>query len=206
MLRARHTTMFVFFVAALSPPAHAEDLIVRTYNTYNVAPGMLETAARVVGSVLAAAGITETWRSCRITARPDAAADACDDRVAPNEVIVRIVSGPAVADATMALGYAYVDVDHHSGTLATVFADRVAALAATLTVDAGTLLGRAMVHEIGHLLLGNQLHAAAGLMRGVWSRDALLADVADDWRFSPGQAADLKAAAEARRPRVVLKR
>ena len=63
-----------------------------------------------------------------------------------------------------------------------------------------------MVHEIGHLLLGNQLHAAAGLMRGVWSRDALLADVADDWRFSPGQAADLKAAAEARRPRVVLKR
>jgi hypothetical protein len=63
-------------------------------------------------------------------------------------------------------------------------------LAAALRVDEGTLLGRAMTHEIGHLLLGTLDHSEGGLMRRHWSergRDA-------DWLFSAIQAEEIRTA------------
>jgi hypothetical protein len=35
--------------------------------------------------------------------------------------------------------------------------------------DAGQILGNAIAHEIGHLLLNNQSHSASGIMRGDWN-------------------------------------
>src|ERR1700737_1212614 len=53
-----------------------------------------------------------------------------------------------------------------------VFYDRVEALAtkhiAETHADAAQILGHAIAHEIGHLLLNVQTHSAAGIMRGVW--------------------------------------
>ena len=64
---------------------------------------------------------------------------------------------------------AVVDVDAGVGSLATVYADRVRVMAQRAGVDNAELLGRAMAHEVGHLLLGTNGHAAHGLMRASWS-------------------------------------
>jgi hypothetical protein len=54
-----------------------------------------------------------------------------------------------------------------------VFYDRVEALAAKLGAEthanAAQILGHAIAHEIGHVLLSVQTHSAAGIMRGVWN-------------------------------------
>jgi hypothetical protein len=68
--------------------------------------------------------------------------------------------------------------------LATIFLDRVEALSAKAGADSGQLLGRAMAHEIGHLLLGTTHHADRGLMRGVWSTIDLQKDQPLDWMLS----------------------
>jgi hypothetical protein len=114
--------------------------------------------------------------------------------VNPSEVIVRIVRAPRAITDVEVLGYSHVDAYLRQGTLATVFADRVRALAAALRIDTGALLGRAITHEIGHLLLGSLDHSPEGLMRGHWSKDGR----AEEWFFSAAQAAQIRAALASR--------
>jgi hypothetical protein len=94
-----------------------------------------------------------------------------------------------------AFGLTYVDRETNRGWLATVFADRIGQASTRAGVDVGTLLGRVMAHEIGHLLLGTGYHGAAGLMRADWP-DAFLTRTGDDWRFSPREAVRMHEAVE----------
>jgi len=66
-------------------------------------------------------------------------------------------------------------------------------------MDEGELLGRAMAHEVGHLLLGTREHAAAGLMRGKWTSRELKTNRGADWQLSRGEAASLRQAIGRRR-------
>lgn len=54
-----------------------------------------------------------------------------------------------------------------------VFYNRVEAVAtkhaADTHADAAQILGHVIAHEIGHLMLNDQTHSAAGIMRGVWN-------------------------------------
>jgi hypothetical protein len=63
------------------------------------------------------------------------------------------------------LGAAVIDVGY-----ASLFATEVGKQAGQFGVTPATLMGYAMAHEIGHLLLGEK-HAASGLMRAVWSKE-----------------------------------
>jgi hypothetical protein len=121
--------------------------------------------------------------------------DPCAESLAANELIVRIVGGLPAKAFTDALGYSYVDPFSGTGALATVLADRIGRLADSLAIDAGTILGRAMAHEIGHLLLGSQAHSPLGVMRSFWLRQTFFEPGVDDWRFTPQQVTAMRAAA-----------
>jgi len=45
-------------------------------------------------------------------------------------------------------------------------------------IDPGALLGRALAHEVGHLLLRSPGHSPGGLMRAVWTDEELAAAAA----------------------------
>jgi hypothetical protein len=145
-------------------------LAVRVYDNTGLPPGDRAVALAVAQAILRNAGIAVTW---------------CNDAPVPAsaEVIVRIVAGPAGALPGQ-LGFSLIDVERRAGTLATVYADRVAELAALSRADPGRLLGRAITHEIGHLLLGTTHHADRGLMRGVWTSDELQRERPQDWSLS----------------------
>jgi predicted Zn-dependent protease len=68
--------------------------------------------------------------------------------------------------------------------MATVFHDQVEAVARRTGVARSELLGRALAHEIGHLLLGVRGHSRTGLMRAVWTDDELTRDRPEDWMFT----------------------
>jgi hypothetical protein len=55
-------------------------------------------------------------------------------------------------------------------------------------VGPGILLGRAIAHEVGHLLLGSGYHSERGVMRAEWP-DQMLSGTATDWGFSTREAA-----------------
>jgi hypothetical protein len=150
-------------------------LVVHVYDTTGVSASKLELARADLAQSLSAIGIEPIWRPCHAT--------GCIGRPKPHEVSVRIVKSGPVAERD-SLGYSSIDLEQQAGTLATVYADRVNALAAQVGIDGGVLLGRAIAHEIGHLLLGTATHGRQGLMRALWRMDELQRDRPIDWAFS----------------------
>ena len=123
--------------------------------------------------------------------------------LAADELALRLVRLPPLQGQPdhVALGYSLVDMRLGAGSLATIYVDRVAALAGAWHLDVRTLLGRAVAHEIGHLLLGTANHARVGLMRAVWSQDALRREQPGDWVFTPRDAQTMRDAVRARNAR-----
>src|SRR5262249_1266981 len=152
-------------------------------------------------NILRDAGVDIAWMHCndRVTARTHALSDECSTPPSRDEVIVRVVSAPWSSHATSrlagdSLGDPYVDTQAASGSLAAVYVDRVATLSRASGIDAGTLLGRVIAHEIGHLLLGTTTHRPSGLMRAEWSTTLLQRRIANDWRFSTLDAGSMREA------------
>ena len=150
-------------------------------------------ARQLAGEILGAVGLSVSWRHC---GRPgseqqrEPIADACQHAPSANEVMLHLV--PATdgnADLHRhSLGFSLIDPQTATGKVAKVYADRVASLARGAGADPAYLLARAIAHEIGHLLLGNNRHSERGLMRAVWSREELRRNSPGDWVFSEEEA------------------
>ena len=172
------------------PTAH---LKVRVYNAAVVPAADQAVALRAAATTLAAAGIGTSWVLCGDVAS-DPTATVCNTPLDPSELSVRLVKLPGTASAKgeLQLGYSLIDTTAGAGTLATIYADRVAWLAGEAGADIPTLVGLAIAHEIGHLLLGTNAHAGSGLMRAVWSRAELRSNDATDWLVGPSEAARMR--------------
>jgi len=136
----------------------------------------------------------------------------------------------------MSLGYALLDVSAGGGTLATVYVDRIEWLVAqarnsqlpipnlqddgerrlgSWKLEVGSsskgaavasVLGFAVAHEVGHLLLGTNAHAAAGLMRALWSRSDLQRNNPSDWLFTAAEGLAMSRALRDRQVQTVWNR
>ena len=114
-------------------------------------------------------------------------------------MVVRIIDAPLL-DQTIhpdACGVAYVIRETDRGWLATAYSDRITSAAVRVGVDAGTLLGLVISHELGHLLLGSGYHGWSGVMRADWSEE-VLNHPREPWRFSTLEAARMRHAATIR--------
>ena len=186
--------MATVLMTATVPPAHAAGdlgpvrptLVVRTYDTFGVPGRDLSAAEATAARVFDGIGIRVVWTNCGSARRHlPGAAPPCDDPLTADEVILRIAgAGPGDAKDTASMGFALVSP--HAGkapVLATVFADRVRDVARGAGIDARPLLGLAIGHELGHLLLSTDAHAAIGLMRARWSQAELRRTRPADWQF-----------------------
>lgn len=175
--------------------AHVSRTIVtvRIYQMVGLAPVVAGRALDRAADTLEAGLVTVLWRRC--SPAPDTeASTACRTPPGRGELALRIVRDriAAVPDGSTVLGDALVDPHARTGVLATVYHDRVAALAAVAGIDLADLLGRAVAHELGHLLMASTTHASHGLMRSTWTRDELRRDRAADWRFAPDDIAAMQ--------------
>ena len=125
---------------------------------------------------------------------------ACARPIGPGEVILYILrTAPEGAlEDRKALGISLIDRTVGAGTVATIYSDRVAALARDALSSRIELLGRTMAHEIGHLLMGSRRHAARGLMRAVFSPDELRRCLPRDWVFSQDETLTMRHVIEGR--------
>ena len=160
--------------------AFALFVVVRLYDMHGLPAETLEKARDTSATLMRTAGVDVRWASC-----------PCSKPAGPVELMIRIAEAGSGSDPA-SLGFSYVDVDRRAGTLATIFVDRVHALASQARVDEGELLGRAMAHEMAHLLLGTHDHNRVGLMRGTWTTIELAKNRPIDWQFASSDSAHVR--------------
>jgi hypothetical protein len=185
----RRNVMWILALVVACPNlarAHDWDLsvVVRIYTSGAVLPAS-PRALSVATTILEDAGVHVTWISCELGRHADA---ICDSLMGSTDLRLRMIRCDDDSNSPFrALGYALIDRQQHSGALATVYVDRVTSLARESGVDGSVLLGRALAHEIGHLLMGTNQHSRSGVMRARWTRRDLRRGRPDQWRFTRGE-------------------
>ena len=158
-------TLATAWARAASGGEPPRQVITVRVDDYRAVPdAMLPRAKEDVSRIYRLAGVDIKW------------IDAPDTNPAAG-VAIRIiirrysVSGPTGASASV-MGTSLGDA-HDAGGSAFVFRDRVMKVARERKQDAARLLGYAMAHEMGHLLLPYPAHSTTGIMRAEWDGDDL---------------------------------
>jgi hypothetical protein len=174
--------------------AETRRLVVRVYDTGLRDPSIRTAAIERASTIVETAGISVEWYDCTENGRRAVCQDARRSGNFIARLLPTIARGRALQPAIEALdtqgdtepplGFAVIDPDTHGARMATVFHDQVEAIARRTGVARSELLGRALAHEVGHLLLGVRGHSRTGLMRAVWTDEELTRDRRDDWVFA----------------------
>ena len=174
-----------------------DSILVRIYDNAGVLISELAAALRTTHEILRRADLGVDWVQCR--ARSDGPVPAvCEQPLSSGDVVVRLIEGSdKESGERRALGYSLFDADGVSG-FATVYVDRVDWLAKRAQYPRAPVLGRAIAHEIGHLMLRSNDHTESGLMREVWTAEQVVRNRREDWTFSADQGGDLRNARLAR--------
>jgi hypothetical protein len=189
----------VFALAAAMPVAAAPrsdaTVVLRTYDYANVAGDVLAEARREAEQIFKGARIAVQWIDCAVPGKKTGA--PCTEPLASGrDLMLRLVdrtpASAAQAARVVALGESMVDRDERGGVLMTVDLFPVRTIGERASSGIAVLLGRAIAHEMGHLLLGTADHPRLGLMRALWSNDELRGLKPTNWGFSAREAAQMR--------------
>ena len=181
----------------------AQSLSVRVFDNYGVAADDLLVARAHVNAIFQDAGIGLSWLDCWGRGKePVVVSEECRQPLGKTDVVLRLQAAqPVPGKRYVSMGFSLVNLEEGVPFLATIYADRVASISRRAGVDSRRLLGRAIAHEIGHLLLNTNLHATRGLMRAGWSRAELKRDSSSDWGFLEEEVATIRTSAISRNGR-----
>jgi hypothetical protein len=141
---------------------------VAIFNDAHVPANVLKGAQQTASFIFAKSGIKVRWIFCGGQYESLGQTRACSQA---GHFDLRIVNGCPNFPISV-FGISYVSYQG-MGTQADVFYTKITAFRADSTVDRTTLLGYAMAHELGHLLLGCNSHSPSGLMRAAWGPEEL---------------------------------
>lgn len=180
-------------VAWMAPsPVTADEMLprtiaVRVYEMAGLSPAVEQRALVEAGTRLRTALVDVRWQACASVNR----SPVCDVPLGPSEFVLVVRPGGDCPVTSATLGKALV-FDRGGGVLASVYFSQVACVAAMTKTDVAVLLGRAVAHEIGHLMMRTPKHAARGLMRKTWTQDEVRRNRSVDWAFTAGDAAEMR--------------
>jgi hypothetical protein len=173
----------------------AATIIIRSYNNFGVPAADLAAARQDAEAILQQAGVNVIWEECWVGGpRPEPSASRCDAPVGGDIVLRLQKTRDADRSKFVSMGFSLVGTAA-APFLATVYVDRVASVARGAGTDSRRVLGLAIAHEVGHVLLNSNTHAPAGLMRADWSRNDLRRIDPAAWTFLDSEAARLRSSA-----------
>jgi len=185
---------------AVAGTPRPEHLRVIVYDQADLRPRELDTALQSLAKILrhgsvevelvigeADADESSFLRYTNIVSKEQEHRAGCSAR---RDIALRILANaPSNAPASvlaMALPFA------KQGLNVQVYANRVAWAAESHNLTRADLLGPAMAHEIGHVLLRSSSHDAAGLMAGIWTSHEYTSIAAGCLFFSANEAGKLR--------------
>ena len=185
--------LFMVTATADGGPSHPASLRVELEDYAGLTPALRRELAGRNRAILSGAGLSATVVVCG----PEEVSRCLATEQHSRQVFVRLVTEsrrkrPHNVFRTLGVAIA----DGKGGSYAEVFVVPVKDEAAEASLPWIILLAYAVSHEEGHLLLGDQAHAAAGLMKPHWDVRDYVAMSHDSLVFSPTQKERLQKACE----------
>ena len=181
-------------VFSATAPTLSLTIIVDNYSQASAA--VLARAENEAGRIFGRAGLSAVWLNCSTGQVSVDTQPSCHKAVEATDVRLRIL--PAhVRDKFQGtvFGFAVHPV------LASVYYEHVVRLAKTddAEFELPIILGCAIAHEIGHLLLGPNNHSADGIMRAKWERKQVEQTMCGTLLFTSQQSKVIQAEARRRK-------
>jgi len=153
----------------------ASHLQVSVFNDAGVRWDVLGGAEARATVIFSQAGIQVEWINCGATDAADFSSrlTPCSGVSWPQHLSVRI-RGRAKNVKEDVFGESFED-ERGIGVYCTIYWGNLAASRKHPTVGQADMLGYALAHELGHLLLGASSHATRGVMQATWSIETLRA-------------------------------
>jgi len=172
-------------------------IALRVYNYAHIPPALLSHAEEEATTIFRQAGVEAAWVDCPLSGAELDRFPACQQPMGGADFALRILSAAMTERAPAggeALGFALPCPEDLTGCYADVFYQRITDWASGAEISTYQLLGHAMAHEVGHLLLGPNSHSRDGIMRPQWNPDDLRVIARASLRFTPEQTERLRAA------------
>jgi hypothetical protein len=173
-------------------------LTVRVFN-YGQVPLLTQSLGqKIAARIFHRAGIETNWLDCSLSSEGKHQVPDCYEPAAASFLDLRLIPACPATIAQFGSQTLGVAAQSEKGTsaAASVFYDRVEKLARGDAASTAMILGHAMAHELGHLLLGTNSHSRHGLMKAQWNRRDLQLASAGDLGFMTHQAASLRESAQ----------
>ena len=167
--------------AVEKPPSARFEVAVHVYNEARVPGRLLKKAESEAARLFGEAHISIRWVHCPLSDSERRQYPECDEAVPSPLFFLKILPE--------AMAKSLAKAPHEYGlalqTQAYVYFDRLKNRVEDVVPSVGPPLGHIIAHEIGHLLLGPDSHAAEGIMRPHWSNQEWEKAVRGRLHFSP---------------------
>ena len=149
-------------------------ITVRVYDMAHLSQSTLKAAKAEATKVLRKAGVETAWLHCADAVTGGVGDEGCKEPIGSSDLIMKIVPrtiAPRLSSNPWEFGFAPLPTEAgRFGKLFYLFSHRAEDLAKQNSISTAQMLGCAMAHEIGHLLLGVGSHSGRGIMRAEWDR------------------------------------
>jgi hypothetical protein len=176
-------------------------ITVGVYDYVHVMPGTLRQAEEETTRIFHLARVELEWLDCPTSVEEASKYPACEPPLGAMAVDLRILPQSMAArlrSSREQVGFALPSAQPGRASDAWVFYHRVEELAASKDASRSQILGIAIAHEIGHLLLGPDGHSARGIMRAKWGRRDLQEAARGQQLFTSKQGERIRAEVRAR--------
>lgn len=182
--------IFVLLAAADRLPSKtaAGEIRIRIYDYVAVTAPTLKSAEKEAARILGGAGIKVVWLDCEILREERPADHPCSALLMATDIHLRIITREMASRVNTNAGcVGYSLVSEGFDSIGAVFHHRAVELKRQLGIPLGAILGAAIAHEVGHLLLEDSRHANSGLMSAHWSDRTLLRIFRNQLGFSKNE-------------------
>jgi len=170
-------------------------ITIQTYNYSQASPTVLVEAEREAGRILMEAGLRAIWLECPVGLSSPSPKGLCKNASEATDLRLRVLDAPVANKfQDTVFGFTVHPV------LASVYYEYAARRAKSddAEFEAPIILGCAIAHEVGHLLLGTNSHSDVGIMQPRWEPNQFRQLMIGNLAFTPEQSKLMRAAARTR--------
>jgi len=169
-------------------------IALRVYDYARVDRARMLGAETEATTILARAGVEARWVDCSTSKADLDNYPDCQSPWQANDFVLKVLPKAMVDSKVIwqeAMGFSF-RCDTLGTCSSSVFYDRVQSLSQGGRGPLPVLLGLAMAHEIGHLLLGTHSHSSTGIMRARWFGEDITLAACPHLLFTAQQSRQMK--------------
>jgi hypothetical protein len=150
-------------------------IMVSVYDLAHIGPKTVAQSEQLATRIFALAGVDTQWNtgspSDARNLMTDFSPSGTEGCMAPLPAVLQVqfLSRAPRGFPSQALGFSLPCAEQ--GMQVTILEDRVEAVSRSGHASFYRVLGHTLAHELGHVLLGSQLHGKSGLMKATWTEN-----------------------------------